>query len=145
MLVRLSEVASQNNLTELANRFHDALTRELGTWDSADYDLLIEPKNDAERLYVAAVLSVLRNPQYADVLPALNKALSGAATKSIQILELASRKISLQQTARDLVKAGKTADEIAAQIEIPVEEVRKFLNWVRFEELLCEHRRPQRK
>jgi transcriptional regulator with XRE-family HTH domain len=131
-LARLAEVASQNNQLKLADVFRGALTRELGSWDSAGYTLGgIEPRNDQERLYVAAVLSVLRNEEYIRVIPRLNKALRDAATMSIQIFEWTKRKDAAQLTAKEMADAGSTPDDIAARLGAPVEEVRKYLSWVR--------------
>src|SRR5258706_4598816 len=75
-LVRLAEVAAQNKLADLEKIFRDALAQELGTWDTSGFNLALEPKNDAERLHVAAVLAMLRNPQYSRSLPQLRKILS---------------------------------------------------------------------
>jgi transcriptional regulator with XRE-family HTH domain len=139
-LARLAEVANQNNLTDLAKSFRDALTRELGVWETTGYDLLIEPKTDTERLYVAAVLAILRTPDHTSAIPPLNKVLSKAAGIAIELLSGAQKSNALRQSARELAKAGKTAEEISSHLQVPVEDVRKFLNWVRLEELIEERR-----
>ena len=131
-LARLAEIASQNNQPKLADVFRSALTKEIGSWDSTGYTLGgIEPRNDRERLYVAAVLAVLRNPEYTTVIPKLNQALKKAATVSIEILEWTKKKNAAQDIANEMAEAGKTPAEIAARLEVPVDEVRRYLSWVR--------------
>jgi transcriptional regulator with XRE-family HTH domain len=133
-LARLAEVAGQNNLTDLATFFRGALVKELGSWDSTGYTLALEPKDDVERLYVSAVLSVLRNKQYTSMLPQLNKVLGDVAKMSIEKLEWHKRNREAQQIAREMASTGNNPDEIASRVGLPVEEVRRFLSWVRLEE-----------
>jgi transcriptional regulator with XRE-family HTH domain len=135
-LARLAEIASQNNQIELSKVFRGALIKELGSWDSTGYTLDLEPKDDRERLYVAAVLTVLRNEQFTHLLPRLKSALADVAKLNIDKLEWTKKNRIAQQTAREMSKAGKTPDEIATEVGVPVEEVRQFLNWVRLEELI---------
>jgi transcriptional regulator with XRE-family HTH domain len=134
-LARLAEIASQNNLIELSEVFRGALIEELGSWDSTGYTLDLEPKDDRERLYVAAVMTVLRNPQFTKVISELNKALKPVAAMNIEKLAWTKNNRTAQRTAREMSQAGKTPDEIALKVGVPVEEVREFLSWVRFEEI----------
>jgi transcriptional regulator with XRE-family HTH domain len=135
-LARLAEVAGQNNLTELATIFRGALVKELGSWDSTGYTLAIEPKDDVERLYVSAVLVVLRNSEFTRLIPQLNNVLAKVAKLSIEKLEWHKKNKELQRIVREMATAGKTPDEIASRIGLPVQEVRQFLGWDRFMEHL---------
>jgi len=140
-LSRLEAVATQNNQIELAKVFRDGLLRQLGSWDSTGYTLDLEPRDDTERLYVASVLAVLRNEQYAKVIPKLNRALKQAATTSIDKFDWFKRNQQAKQTAKEMARAGHTPDEIATKVDIPVDEVRQFLNWLRVEDLVkSQHR-----
>lgn len=133
-LARLAEVAGQNNLTDLATFFRASLVKELGEWDTTGYTLAIEPKDDVERLYVAAVLSVLRNDQFTRLIPRLNGFLSEVAKMSIEKLDWHKKNREAQRLTREMAKAGNTPDEIASRVGVPVEEVRQFLSWFRLEE-----------
>jgi transcriptional regulator with XRE-family HTH domain len=133
-LATLASVADQNKLSELAELFRRALTRELGSWNSAGFVLDLEARNDQERLYVSSLLAVLRNPQYTAVLPKLNKALLEAAKTCIEIFESHKRGQAVRRTARDMSREGSTPDAIAERLRVPVAEVHQFLNFVAFVE-----------
>jgi transcriptional regulator with XRE-family HTH domain len=133
-LARLVGIADQNNLPELAEVFRSALTRELGSLDSTGFVLDLEPRNDRERLYVSSVLAILRNPQYTEVLPKLNKALMEAARVSIEIVERHKSSETARRTAQEMSRKGNTPEAIAEHLGVPVGDVRQFLNMVAFVE-----------
>jgi len=135
-LARLAEVAAQNNMTELATVFRGALVKELGSWDSTGYTLALEPKDDVERLYVSAVLAVLRNKQYVDLVPKLNRVLRDVAKISIEKLEWHQKSRETERLVKDMAAAGRTPDDIASRVGLPAEEVRKFLSWERLKDHL---------
>ena len=130
-LVRLAEIASENNLLDVAEIFRNALLKELGSWDTSGFGLSLEPKNDDERLYVSAVLVALRNLPFTKVIPKLNKLLKDAADASIQQLDWAKGNVAAGETAREMANAGSSVDDIAKRICVPVHEVRDFLTWDR--------------
>ena len=96
----------------------------------------LEPKDDTERLYLVAVLAVLRNQQYTGVIPKLNAALREAAKISAEKFDWIKRNQAARQTAGEMFRAGRTPDDIAAKIGVPVEEVRHFLSWLRMEDVI---------
>jgi transcriptional regulator with XRE-family HTH domain len=133
-LATLASVADQNKLSELTELFRRALTRELGSWNSAGFVLDLEARNDQERLYVSSLLAVLRNPQYTAVLPKLNKALLETAKTCIEIFEAHKRSQAARRTARDMLREGSTPDAIAERLGVPVADIHQFLNFVAFVE-----------
>lgn len=136
-LARMAQVAADQGLEDLALTFRRALTRELGTWDSTGFTIVgLEPKDDAERLYLSSVLAVLRNPQYADLLPKLNRILQRPARASIEKLDFARRSRQVRNTVLAMMKEAKSAEEIAVEVGASVDDIRQFIAWTHFEQAM---------
>jgi hypothetical protein len=90
------------------------------------------PKNATEQLWVAALLAVLRNPQYARTRPKLRKLLEEPAARCIGISKAKRERWEKGESAKLLLQQGTAPAEVAAVLEVPVVEVERFWNWTRF-------------
>jgi len=68
-LAVLADLADVSTKPELADTFR----RALSTYAFPEVDLAIAPRNKTEEFYEAVILAILRNPQYAALIPKFNK------------------------------------------------------------------------
>ncbi len=128
----LARVAEENKLASVATCFRQALAAELGAWDPGDLKLKLEPQTNTERLWVSAILAVLRNPQYASLIPKLVRLLREPAEKSIKILEWHKGLHQLTKQAISMLEQGVTQEQIAKVLDVPINDVRQLAAWREF-------------
>jgi transcriptional regulator with XRE-family HTH domain len=128
-LTTLEKLASDNGLSDLATVFHEAIVADGGT-------VVVEPliafRSDAEKQYVAALLAVFRNEQYAENLKKVKKLLAVPLVRCLEILDEFQEHNDALQHAQELLGQGKTAEEVAVAINQPVE----FVNMAAIEAMM---------
>lgn len=124
-LAQLERLAADNGLEDLAAEFRAALASELGDWDTSEFQSIgIEPRTEIEKLWVAAVLAVLRNPQYADERAKLIRLLRSPAEACVKKLD--QRQFSSRITAAidRLLDLGVAPSAIAKDLDLPEQNIR---------------------
>ncbi len=124
VLAQLEQIARENGQQEIARKFRDALAAELGTLEIEGVQLDLSPRTPTEKLWVSAVLAMLRNPEYAGEIPAAARVLRKAAAKSIKVLEDHKYALHVRKQASALLDRGATPEQIATELRIPLEDVR---------------------
>lgn len=128
----LARVAEENKLEPLASCFRQALAEELGSWDPGDLKLKLEPQTNTERLWVSAILAVLRNPHYASLVPKLVRLLREPAENSIKVLEWHKSMSQLRKQALSMLEQGIAQEQIAKVLNLPINDIRKLAAWREF-------------
>ena len=133
-LSKLERLAASNGLPDLERVFGSALADELGKWDTSDFNLRLDPQNDIERLFVAAILRTVREAKYsaerAQIVPLLKK----QAKSLIKNLDIVRTAVPLSAAIDKLLDMGIDAGAIAQALKVPEAEVQKRVtsrNWTR--------------
>lgn len=166
-LVKLAEVAHRQGHTDLAGTFVAALSRELGVenlffeagklWFEQSFQgraLRFEvskwkpiptgrPSNDRERIWVAALLAVLRSNKYlglrTKILPLLVRPAKACLDELRDELTLDS------DAALKLLRKGKSATEVAGLLDLDPEQVGALDLWLMLSEELSRAGKPARR
>lgn len=109
---------------------HTALSLELGTWTAQRIQWDLSPQTNNEKLWVAMLLTALRNPKYAHVPPEFAKAADAKLPGHTSLLDdvvssmeetIASKKVTKEITR--LLKLGVPARAVAQDQGVSLESV----------------------
>jgi transcriptional regulator with XRE-family HTH domain len=124
-LAQLERLAATKGLEDLTAVFRAALADELGNWETSSYtSVYSEPRTESEKLWVAALLATLRNPQYADRRARLIPLLREPAEGCIKILERHKLANSIAREVDRLTDMGVEPSAIAKDLKVPEQDVR---------------------
>jgi len=122
----LEREAAKAGRKDLQAIFGTGIATTLGSWDTAEAELDLYPRTDTEKLYVAAVLATLRNPQYQPQLVKLIPLLRKQADGCINILENHRLQKGILHDATRFLEAGLEPRAIAAALKVPEADVQRL-------------------
>jgi transcriptional regulator with XRE-family HTH domain len=126
-LADLARVAEETGQKELAGVFRTAISKELGTWDTSEFESIgIEPRTETEKLWTAALLATLRNPEFDDVRVKLIPLLRRPAEACIKNIEHRKLSARLEKETNRLLDMGVEPEMIAKDLNVPEADVRKY-------------------
>jgi transcriptional regulator with XRE-family HTH domain len=124
-LARLEGLASANGHLDLASLFGDALAAELGRSEFIVTPWVFELYTEAEHLWVATLLSVLRSPRYERRRARLLLILQEPARATIQLIEEGSIGHRVRAECCRLLALGLDPADIAKALDVPSNEIRQ--------------------
>jgi hypothetical protein len=95
-------------------------------WDTSDIVLDLEARDDDERLHMAALAAVWRNPQYEKLRAKLRVDLREPARRCIEVLEEHRLAKRAETDATRLLDAGIEAAAVANALKVPEADIQRL-------------------